>query len=177
MKYLIALSIFVCLASTSFSQYAPVPEYLTTQDFPDSVKSLGIRHVDGKRLTFGDMLQKYKGKKILIDIWGSWCKDCIVGYPKLDELRKEAGEENIVYVFLSTDEDERKWKNAIKRFGIRGEHYLLDGAWKNTLSNYLVLDWVPRYFVLNEKGRMILPKAIIAEDSTLKKALQNTATP
>ena len=172
MKYLIALSIFVCFANTTFSQNAPVPEYLTTQDFPDSVKSLVLRQLDGHTLTFGDMLGSYKGKKVLIDIWGSWCRDCIISYPKLEALRKEAGEKDIVYVFLSTDENEQKWKNAITRFGIRGEHYLLDGAWKNTLCNYLVLDWVPRYFVLDKNGRMTLPKAILAEDSELKKALQ-----
>ena len=172
MKYLIALCIFVCFANTTFSQNAPVPEYLTTQDFPDSVKLLGLRQLDGERLTFGDMIKKYKGKKILIDIWGSWCADCIIGYPKLEALRKEAGKKNVAYVFLSTDKEVGKWKNAIKKFGIRGEHYLLDGAWNNTLSNYLVLDWVPRYFVLDENGRIILPKAIVAEDAVLKKALQ-----
>lgn len=75
-------------------------------------------------------------------------------------------------MFLSTDKDEHKWKNAIDKFNIRGEHYLMKGAWKNTLSNYLVLDWVPRYVVLDEKGQVIMPKAVVAEDSYIKKALR-----
>jgi thiol-disulfide isomerase/thioredoxin len=172
MKYFITIGIIVCFANTTLSQNVPVPEYLTTQDFPDSVKLSGLRTPDGKKLTFGEMLETYKGKKILIDIWGSWCRDCIVGYPKLEELRRNVGEKNIVYVFLSTDKEEQNWKKAIKKFNIRGEHYLLDGAWKNTLCNYLVLDWVPRYLVLDEKGRVTIPKAIVAEDAALKKALQ-----
>lgn len=172
MKYLIAIATVVCFANSAFSQNAPVPEYLTTQDFPDSVKSLGLRTLDGNRLTFGELLKSNKGKKILIDIWGSWCRDCIVGYPRLEELRRNVGEKNVAYVFLSTDKEEQNWKRAIKKFNIRGEHYLLDGAWNNTLCNYLVLDWVPRYFVLDEKGRVTVPKAIVAEDSALKKALQ-----
>lgn len=172
MKYIIAIGMLACLVNRSFSQYAPIPEYLTTQDFPDSVKSLGLRHLNGSRLTFGALVDTYKGKKIFVDIWGSWCRDCIIGYPKIEELRGQVGEKNIVYIFLSTDKDEEKWKNAIKKFKIRGEHYLLDGAWTNTLCNYLVLDWVPRYFVLDQKGRMIVPKAIDAEDAALKRALQ-----
>ena len=171
MKYLVAIAIF-CSANTIFSQNAPVPEYLTTQEFPDSVKSSGLRRLDGTRLTFGEMLKKYNGKKVMIDIWGSWCRDCIIGYPKLEELRRSVGEKNVAYVFLSTDQKEQNWKKAIKKFNIRGEHYLLDGAWKNSLCNYLVLDWVPRYFVLDESGRVTVPKAIVAEDSALKKALQ-----
>jgi thiol-disulfide isomerase/thioredoxin len=175
MKYFLALFIIFSLVSPTFSQNDPVPDYLTMQDFPDSVKSLSIRTVDGRMLTFGDMLATCKGKKVLIDIWGSWCRDCIIGYPKLEELRRQVGEKNVAYVFLSTDKDEEKWKHAIAKFNLRGEHYLLDGAWKNTLSSYIVLDWVPRYLVLDENGRVIMPKAIGAEDAAVKKALSTNA--
>jgi hypothetical protein len=78
-------------------------------------------------------------------------------------------------VFLSTDKEIAKWKNAVDRFQIRGEHYLLEGAWNNPLSNYIVLDWVPRYFVLDETGKIILPKAVHADDPDLKSALLNAA--
>ena len=172
MKY-ISFLLLLCIINTGLSQNTPVPQYLTTQSFPDSVQALGMQTLKGRTLTFGDMLEIYKGKKVVIDIWGSWCRDCIVGYPKLDALRNETGEENVVYVFLSTDQEIRKWKNAIDRFKIKGEHYLLDGAWKNTLSSYIVLDWVPRYFVLDENGKMILPKAIQADDPALKTAILN----
>jgi thiol-disulfide isomerase/thioredoxin len=172
MKYLIALALIVSITNLSFSQNDPVPAYLTTQPFPDSVKALPIHTVDGTSLTFGDMLEKHKGKKILIDIWGSWCRDCIIGYPKLEELRNTIGDKDIAYVFLSTDKDKDKWKNAITKFNIRGDHYLLDGGWKNPLSNYISLDWVPRYLVLDKRGRIMMPKAIVAEDEALKEALQ-----
>lgn len=171
MKSVITICFVIGCFSTSFSQNAPVPGYLTIQDFPDSVKSLGLRTLKGERLTFSDVLSVYKGKKVLIDIWASWCRDCIVGYPKLEELRKDVGEVDIVYVFLSVDKEEQKWKTAIEKYNIRGEHYLLDGAWTNPLSNYIVLDWVPRYLVLDKNAKIILPKAIVAEDVTLKKAL------
>lgn len=170
MKYPFLLLIMF-ISTATYSQDAPPPSYLTHRDFPDSVKSLGLKTRDGRKLTFEEMLKTYKGKKILIDIWGSWCRDCIVGYPKLEKLREQVGDKNVVYVFLSTDTEEHKWKYAIDRFHIRGEHYLMDGAWKNSLSNYLVLDWVPRYFVLDENGRIIEPKAVHADEPSLKKAL------
>jgi thiol-disulfide isomerase/thioredoxin len=170
MKHL-SFCLFFFASIVALAQDAPAPEYLTTQDFPDSVKSLGLQTLEGRKVTFGQMLETYKGKKIVIDIWGSWCRDCILGYPKLEALRKEAGDKNVVYVFLSTDKEIAKWKNAIGRFQIRGEHYLLEGAWNNPLSNYIVLDWVPRYFVLDETGKIILPKAVHADDPGIKTAL------
>ena len=173
MKQILFLTLFASLSIPGFSQNAAAPAYLTTQDFPDSVRSLGMETPDGSRLNFGEMLRKYEGKKILLDIWGSWCRDCIIGYPKLDQLRQEVGEQDVVYVFLSTDKDSKKWKNAIEKFDIRGEHYLMDGAWKNSLSGYIVLDWVPRYLVLDEAGRIIIPKAVTAEDVKVKEALAN----
>jgi thiol-disulfide isomerase/thioredoxin len=172
MKYFFTLSLLACFFNVTFCQDVPAPSYLTTQDFPDSVKSLTMQTETGKQITFGEMLESYKGKKVFIDIWGSWCRDCIVGYPKVEELHKNVGEQDVVFVFLSTDKDEQKWKNAIKKFNIRGDHYLLQGAWVNSLCNYLVLDWVPRYVVLDQRGKVIMPKAIVAEESSIKKALQ-----
>jgi thiol-disulfide isomerase/thioredoxin len=172
MKCIVTFSFVLFFVTKIFSQNDPVPDYVTAQDFPDSVKILLIEDLAGKRITFGQMLASYKGKKVLIDIWGSWCRDCIVGYPKLEELRKHVGEKNIAYVFLSADKDKQKWKNAISKYNIRGDHYILDGAWVNSLSHYLVLDWVPRYLVLDENGRVIMAKAIVADNKVLKKALQ-----
>jgi thiol-disulfide isomerase/thioredoxin len=154
------------------SQNQPAPAYLTTQHFPDSVLSVGMRTIEDQKISFGEMLEKHKGKKIFLDIWASWCRDCIVGYPSIDKLRNNVGDGNIVYVFLSTDKDAGKWIAAIEKFNIRGEHYLLNGAWQNALSNYVSLDWVPRYLVLDENGNVIMPKAIVADDVALRTALQ-----
>lgn len=175
MKYFLALFVIVCLANQSLSQNAPVPGYVTTQNFPDSVKALGMEDLAGKRITFGEMLTLYKGKKVLIDIWASWCRDCIVGYPKLEKVKGAVDEASVAFVFLSADKDKQKWKDAITKYKINGDHYILDGAWINSLSHYLVLDWVPRYFVIDESGKVTMPKAIVADDPQLKKALEERA--
>jgi thiol-disulfide isomerase/thioredoxin len=171
MKYVLAVAVILFIAYESFSQNKPVPDYVTQQDFPDSVKALGIEDLSGSRITFGALLESYKGKKVVIDIWASWCRDCIVGYPKLEKLKRSMSDEDVAFVFLSADKDKEKWKNAITKYNIVGDHYVLDGAWTNSLSNYIVLDWVPRYFVIDENGKVIMPKAIVADDPRLKEAV------
>jgi thiol-disulfide isomerase/thioredoxin len=154
----------VCASIALYGQNEPVPDYLTKQDFPDSVMVLKVTSLEGKQLTFSEMINAYQGKTIVVDMWASWCRDCIVGLPKLEKLKKETGEELVVYLFLSVDKDDEKWRSAIKRFNIRGEHYRIEGGWKTPLANYIVLDWVPRYMVLNQNGRVVMPKAIEADE-------------
>ena len=40
---------------------------------------------DGNSITFSQILETYKGKQIVIDIWASWCKDCILSMPKIKQ--------------------------------------------------------------------------------------------
>lgn len=170
--------LIVTIGIPSFGQDKPVPGYLMKQDFPDSVRALSLTARDGKRVAFGDVLDTYQGKKVVVDIWASWCRDCIVGLPKLEELKKKTDHNQVAYVFLSVDKDELKWKRAIERFGIPGTHYRIETGWDNPLSSYIVLDWIPRYLVLNEKSEVIMPKAISAGDQELQRSvLQKAAAP
>lgn len=161
----------VLCINSSLAQNNIPPDYLTQQEFPDSVKNLVIQKLNGEKSTFANTLELYKGKKIVLDIWASWCRDCIIGLPKLEELKQQTGIENTVYLFISVDKDETKWRTAITRFNIQGEHYRIETGWYSPLSNYIDLDWVPRYLVLNENGRIILPKAITADNQDLIKML------
>ncbi len=162
---------FLVFSHFSNGQDAPAPKYLTQQAFPDSALMVTLTTLSEEKITFDAILKKYEGKKILIDFWASWCRDCLAGLPEVKKLQKKINKENVVFVFLSLDKDAIKWKKGITSFEIEGEHYWLDIGWKNALTNYIQLDWIPRYIVLDEKGKIILAKTVHANDSELKKAL------
>ena len=42
---------------------------------------------ENKPITFAEILKKYEGKTIVIDVWASWCSDCVKGMPKVKELQ------------------------------------------------------------------------------------------
>lgn len=163
----------VVMVINAYGQDAPPPEYLVAQDFPDSVRNQSVQTLKGEQITFSKMLELHKGKKVVIDIWASWCRDCIVGLPTLEKLKKKTGTDNVAYIFISIDKDQDKWKSAIDRFGIVGDHYRIETGWENALAYYIELDWVPRYLVLNERGSIIVPKAVSAGDKALGKALKD----
>ena len=123
--------------------------------------------INGNEVTFSSILEKHQGKTILIDIWASWCKDCIKGMPKLKEL--QANNKDVQFIFLSLDKALDKWKKGIKKLKIEeGDHYFIKAGWKGSaFCNSINLDWIPRYMIVDNEGKIALFKAIEADDNKL----------
>lgn len=159
MKTLIALLLFVGFAQgeqKSFSEAALNEKFLSENDV---------------EISFSEILQQYKGKTVFIDIWASWCKDCIVGMPKVQKLREENPE--VVFLFLSLDKEIESWKHGIEKYGVVGENYFIPEGWKGDFCSSIDLDWIPRYMVVNPEGEISLYKAIETDDKNLLSALKN----
>jgi|TARA_B100002051_G_scaffold132255_1_gene125750 thiol-disulfide isomerase/thioredoxin len=158
MKTLIALLLFVGFAQAqqnSFSEAALNEKFFSENDV---------------EISFSEILQQYKGKTVFIDIWASWCKDCIVGMPKVQKLREENPE--VVFLFLSLDKEIESWKHGIEKYGVVGENYFIPAGWKGDFCSSIDLDWIPRYMVVNPEGEISLYKAIETNDENLLKALK-----
>lgn len=131
-----------------------------------------MKTLDGKEIAFKDILAKYKGKTVVIDVWASWCPDCIKGMPKVHALQKQFP--NATYLFLSYDRVDEKWKQGIEKYNVKGEHYHVGTSMKEgAFAKDVKLDWIPRYMVVDKTGKISLFKAIEADDekliATLKK--------
>lgn len=159
MKTLIALLLFVGFAQAqqkSFSEAALNEKFLSENNV---------------EISFSEILQQYKGKTVFIDIWASWCKDCIVGMPKVQKLREENPE--VVFLFLSLDKEIESWKHGIEKYGVVGENYFIPAGWKGDFCSSIDLDWIPRYMVVNAECEISLYKAIETDDENLLSALKN----
>lgn len=128
--------------------------------------------LDDSKITLREVLYQQKGKKIFIDVWASWCKDCIAGFPKVKELQKEFPD--VVFLFLSVDISNPSWKRAIEKYNLVGEHYNLPkGMNEGDFVNFINLNWISRYMVINEKGQIQLFKATDPSDKKIIKALKH----
>ncbi|MDC8000711.1 TlpA disulfide reductase family protein [Aequorivita todarodis] len=159
MKTLIALLLFVGFAQAqqkSFSEAALNEKFLSENNV---------------EISFSEILQQYKGKTVFIDVWASWCKDCIEGMPKVQKLREENPE--VVFLFLSLDKETKSWKHGIEKYGVVGENYFIPAGWKGDFCSSIDLDWIPRYMVVNAEGEISLYKAIETNDENLLKELNN----
>lgn len=151
------LTIFNCKAQE-------VPTKFSEEALKDTFESL-----NGDTVDFATILKKHEGKVILIDLWASWCRDCIKGMPKVKKLQKDHPE--TVFLFLSLDKTKAAWEKGIEKYKLEGEHYYMQSGWKGDFGSFLDLDWIPRYLVVDKDGTIKVFRAIKADDKIIKESL------
>ena len=135
---------------TQFSQSALNDEFVT---------------LNGDSILFKNILETHQGHTVFIDVWASWCKDCLVSLPSVKVLQAKHPE--VDFVYLSLDKTEKAWKKGIERLEIEGDHYFMQSGWKGAMGTFLDLDWIPRYMIIDKQGTIKVFKAIKTTDITL----------
>jgi thiol-disulfide isomerase/thioredoxin len=143
-----------------------------TKSFSKNSQSEKLTDVDGKEIKFKDVLKKYKGKTIVMEVWASWCGDCVGAMPKVKELQEK--NPNVVYLFVSMDKTFDKWKSGIEKHELKGEHYWVNDekGMKGSFGKSIDLDWIPRYIIINKNGEVVLYKAIETEFDKINATLK-----
>lgn len=122
------------------------------------------------KITFQEILKKYEGQTIVVDVWASWCSDCIKGLPKVKALQEKYPE--ATYLFISMDKTFEAWLAGIEKYEVKGEHYMATDGMKGIFGKSINLDWIPRYMVVDKDGKIALYKVIEADDEKLIKTLE-----
>ncbi|GAA3599602.1 TlpA disulfide reductase family protein [Flavivirga amylovorans] len=125
--------------------------------------------LEGDSIPFKDILEAHKGKTLVIDVWASWCSDCIKGMPIVKELQAE--HKDVTYIFLSLDKTQEAWKKGIEKYQVEGLHYFIKSGWDGVFCDFIDLDWIPRYMVVDGNGTIKLFEAVEADDIRIKESL------
>ena len=126
--------------------------------------------LEGEKIQFRSILDAYKGKTIIIDVWASWCSDCLKSLPVVKALQEQHPE--VVFLFLSIDKTQRNWRKGIEKYKIKGEHYYMESGWNGDFGDFIDLDWTPRYIVVDKDQKIKLFEAVKASDKRIKEALK-----
>lgn len=126
--------------------------------------------LDDKSISLKNILESHKGKPIVIDIWASWCSDCIKGMPKVKALQEKY--KDVAYVFLSLDRSVEAWKRGIEKYDVKGDHYFMASGKDCDFANFVNISWIPRYMVINKAGEIVVFNVIEANDDKLIEALK-----
>lgn len=146
-----------------------VPKVLKTK-FNTTALSQKIQTINGTQITIKDLLSKHKGKILVLDMWASWCRDCINALPAARTL--ENNNPNVDFVFLSLDRSEEAWKKGLDKHELANkENYWFFSGWKNDFNNYIDLNWIPRYIVINQKSDIAKYYAITPNDPDIQKTI------
>lgn len=107
-----------------------------------------------------ECIAPFKGKKIYIDIWATWCGPCLEEFKynsQLTELLKSKGFE-ILYISIDGLSKEDKWQEFIRFYNLKGNHLRAN---QNLVSNLTTLYnnngvmSIPWYMIIDENGNII----------------------
>jgi thiol-disulfide isomerase/thioredoxin len=124
---------------------------------------------EGNQVSFDSILKENQGKTTVIEIWASWCGDCIGAMPKLKEL--QANHPDVNYVFISMDKSDSAWQNGIEKHQLNGAHYMTNDQMKGKFAKAIDLDWIPRYIIIDKSGKIVLYRAVETDFDQINKTI------
>ena len=120
-------------------------------DNSEQAMNFTLNDINGKKVSLND----FKGKLIYLDFWATWCNPCMMEMPFSIELQKKfAKGKNIVFLFVSIDDDEQKWKYVVKERNITGVHLISPRSTTNILKQYQLTS-IPRHYIIGKDGKIL----------------------
>lgn len=107
-------------------------------------------------------LEDFKGKVLYVDFWASWCAPCRQQFPYARELHKMLSPEHlrqVVFLYISIDNDEATWKKAVEKNGIQGFNTYSPGGWNSSAVTHFGVHSIPRYMLIDKNGNIADPHA------------------
>jgi thiol-disulfide isomerase/thioredoxin len=138
-------------------------------EFSEKALAETLLSAEGAQVSFQDIVEKHKGKTVVIEVWASWCGDCVKAMPKTKEL--QANNPDVDYVFISMDKAVDKWKTGMEKHALSGDHYMANDQMEGVFAQAIDLDWIPRYIILDKTGKIVLYRAIETDFDTINSTL------
>ncbi|RCR68992.1 TlpA family protein disulfide reductase [Larkinella punicea] len=131
----------------------PKPAAAAAKKKPVDPNVFSFLNQNGESVTLDD----FKGKVVYLDIWASWCGPCIGEVPhskKLYERLTKKQLEKVAFLYISIDDSEANWKNALEKHQLPGDQGWSKGGWRSRIVQYFGVQSIPRYILIDKKGQM-----------------------
>lgn len=138
-------------------------------EFSEKALTETLLAADGTQVAFKNIMEKHKGKTVVIEVWASWCGDCVKAMPKTKEL--QANHPDVDYVFISMDKEVAKWKTGMEKHALAGDHFMANDKMEGVFATAIDLDWIPRYIIVDKTGKIVLYRAIETDFDTINATL------
>jgi thiol-disulfide isomerase/thioredoxin len=126
----------------------------TYSKIAENITQISLIEKSGIRTFFSDILKNNSKKLIYVDVWASWCGPCIEQMTYLKKYEEKIQESTNI-ISISVDTDSEKWKNAMKKYNLERNQYLMPNESAKEFNRSLNIDGIPRYILINNDGDII----------------------
>mgnify|MGYP003482430104 FL=1 len=136
-------------------------EALSRKDFSNSTNLLSTDNLEG--ITEGEqilrkIIEPWKGKMILIDVWGTWCGPCKEALKHSQELYERMKPYDMFFLYMANNSNKTSWKNVINEYNVTGEnvgHVNLPTDQQSAVEDFLKVNSYPSYFLIDREGHLL----------------------
>lgn len=101
--------------------------------------------MDGSYLSLDDL----RGKIVLLDFWGSWCRPCVDSVGSLKRIQKRYDKEPFAMVSISVHDTDDKWRKFVTDHQMTWPQYRDESQ---SVSGAYHVNAFPSYFVIDQDG-------------------------
>lgn len=126
---------------------------------PDNLKTAeNVANMSDGEQILRKLIEPYKGKIILLDIWGTWCGPCKEALSHSQEEYARLKDYDLVYLYLANNSPEESWQNTIKMCEATGDnvvHYNLPNAQQSAIEHFLDVHAWPHFRLIDRDGTIL----------------------
>lgn len=147
----------------ALEQYTTLKNEFAIRAENAKLAKIELKKVDGSLVKLSD----YQGKVLVVDVWATWCAPCMKKRPAFEKLAHDMKDENVVFVAISIDDSEIKWKQVAE--ASEGME-LLDH--KRLFSNAYGISSIPHFLIFDAKGNLFDSPAPAPGNGDMKKKIE-----
>ena len=120
------------------------------------------------------ILDNYKGKAVLIDMWETWCGPCRAGHKAMAPMKEQMKGQNVQFVYIaSPSSPPTTWQKMIT--DIDGDHYYLTEEQNHYILSHFESEGIPTYAIYDTKGHQTYKSIGFPGNDVIRKELEKAS--
>jgi len=129
---------------------------LIGKPLPSAFSQTRLVDPSNNRLSFGDMMSRYKGNVVYLEVWSLGCGPCRAAMPCTRQIEKELSDLPIKFVYITEDLNSKNlWDNIFTASGTRANHFRSIDGNSSSMNKYMNTTLVPWYMLFDKEGNLV----------------------